>query len=425
MPSSDYGRKDSARLEKTTWSSSKQLSLYTTISRTILESTEFTFPDRRSKLLAMRKLFWYSMFHLMNKTERTDYVNHIKSVLEPYEKTQQSTIGLGYVLDEKITGNRYFLLNLRFFCIDLSLYRDHYLEAGEASFESYANKYGILPADTFRFRWLLGSSESKLRDDFLSYIKERYGSMNQDLYSYKRIDPITKTFDTILKKMHRFIRKEVRVKLSFIAIFNKYVSLNDLYGDIVIKLLRAYYKKHPCDLDEVSLHKYLNQAVKTNIVNIQKFYSHKKRSSIISEKNEDGSFKKAVNRNITGKDDSESGEHRIDEAVFAVNCDIQEGTSRQTYVELELDSIIQNYGGRDKQTFTILTVLARKSHRRFTAWLRSEGLIEKGENCIDYVSNHSFCQSKRALADYFGVSEYEINRSLRSISKDINKTIQG
>jgi hypothetical protein len=274
--------------------------------------------------------------------------------------------------------------------------------------------------------WLSRTAGNDKREKFMDFIVTKYSRFDQDDVSPNTVNLVAGKFAFFYDRIIRYVRSEVRRRMSFIPIFNVGVTRSDLENDLVTRVLRSYYKMHPTKLSDTDIQKYLFSSVKTNVVNIIEFYTTQKRSDSITNKNVKGEFLPATHRLLSdqGHKDGQSVEMSngaYDRAALGLagtigTCDHLTG---QEYANLEIDGLIRRYRGKNSQCLTVIMVLGRRFHRPFSFWLRQHDMIQRGETCVDYITQVSFAQAKRDLAEFMKLTLAEVNRLLNTVKKEV------
>lgn len=305
----------------------------------------------------------------------------------------------------ELMDSGYVTANLKFYSTFLSLLTANALDKFVA--EELCYKYKICPCDAkpiFNFILELKGFRTEIR----KFAKSR-GIKSRD-YSFTRLQEIKDTFSSMLPELEKHIRRTTNKKLDFIRkYFN--MSREELWSDLVVHTLRAYYKSVPNDFSELKQLNYLRTAVNNRALNLIESHVSQKRQRLVnmgSDNKEGAKFVLMVEAEsqmtLNSEGESQSLE-TLGEGEFWLN-----GAESQDFT-LSIDSLRSKY--RNTKRGVVLSVFAGFEVPRLTTWMRKRRMLRAvDKNSQDIMETKDIGEMCSILAEFLNVKVDVIHTAL-------------
>lgn len=261
------------------------------------------------------------------------------------------------------------LFAVKMFTLKLSMLRSPI----ESDVRDIATEFGVKMSDARRVSAIL-LDDPKFKLAARAIVREL--PLQDKALSMKYIKDL---FDSIFKGVHVYIKSLVYRKLRFVA-KSQNLSLEDLQGDVLLKVCQAYYKSVPSTMSPDHIANYLRRAAHNHIMNMISSATTQKRGRLINagtDRNNERMFSMVVLSENQLNINSQDGEEvHYDE----LGSDTNEADKLD--LKISVTQLLEQ-SKADRKKFKMLLVLMGTHSKAFTSFLRKRNLCSIHETNVD------------------------------------------
>lgn len=262
------------------------------------------------------------------------------------------------------------LFTIKMFTMKLSMLRS----VSESDIITVASEFKVRMSDARRIHAIL-LDDPKFKLGIRGIVKELPHQSTQLSMEYT-----SKLFSDIFKGVHVYIKSLVYRKLRFVA-KSQNLGLEDLQGEVLLKVVQAYYKVVPTTMSDDHIANYLRRAAHNHIMNMISSATTQKRGRLVNaglDRNKERTFSMIVlSENQLNVNSLDGEEINYDE----LGADQQHEAER---LDLKI-SVAQllDQSRADRKKFKMLTILMGSYSKQFTLFLRQSKLCSISETNVE------------------------------------------